>query len=582
MSEHARFRTLYAGQKPGLPSGQNSVAPERPADLEVERSSGPPLCILGSGGPAREFAMLDSPWAPNALPVLLGAGMGHALARLLESHDGPVALVDKEVDLLQAADLGDVLAHPRLTHIAQPEAEAALAALSHWQMEHGGKPMHPVVHPFYQRLDRAYYGYVREHVVASAGYDFWGKARAPRFQGPPRLLLITSRYFLVGEVVDACRRQGIEHCLLTLVDDEMASRDFVAELLRLAVEFQPDAVLTLNHLGVDREGVLTDLLARLELPLASWFVDNPHLVLHLYAGLKSPWVTLFTWDADNIPSLQAQGFAHVFHLPLGTDPSRFHPTRLHPDVLQGQPPAEWKAQVSFVGNSMIYKVAQRMKKGRFPRALLLNYHQVAAAFTQCAERSVRDFLRNFSPELATAYDALPDTEARLAYETLLTWEATRQYRTHCVEQLLPFHPLIVGDRAWNQALRNATHTWRWHDALSYYTELPRFYGLSTINFNTTSMQMKGAVNQRVFDVPAAGAFVLTDWHEQMDELFEPGTEMISYRNPLEIYDLVHYYLNHATERQRIVDAGRKRVLAEHTWDHRLLRLLATMKNIYGH
>ncbi len=554
-------------------------------DLEVDRPGGSPLRVLGPGGAERERAVLEPLAKERAegravLPVLLGAGMGHALAELLARAGDPltpaVALLDKESDLLEAA--GIATGDPRLFFVSDPDPDAALAALSHWQSAHGGLPFLPLIHPLHQRLDRPYYGQLREKLEASRRYDFWGKARQPRFRtDKPRLLLITSRYFLVGEVAGACRRLGLEHRLLTLENDEMASRDFVSALLRAVVEFRPDAVLTLNHLGVDREGLLTDLLARLELPLASWFVDNPHLVLHLYEGLSSPWLAIFTWDLDNIASLKEQGFEHVFHLPLGTDPDRFRP---------GAPrgPAAWKAEVSFVGNSMVYKVAQRMQRGHFPRVLLRGYRDVAAAFAASAERSVQRFLRGY-PELAAAYDALPDAEARLAYETLLTWESTRQYRTDCVRRLFDVRPavtpLIVGDTGWNIAFRREKRPWRWHDALSYYDDLPRFYPLSEINFNTTSMQMKGAVNQRVFDVPAAGAFVLTDRRDQMDELFEPDKELVSYGDLDEIPELVRHYLDHPAERQRVVEAGRRRVLACHTWDARLRTLLARMKEVFG-
>lgn len=554
-------------------------------DLEVDRPGASALRVLGPGGPAREQAVLEpldreSAQGRGVLPVLLGAGMGHALTLLLEkaaAGDFPaVALVDKHTDLLEAAGvMPHGLNHPRLLHIADSDSEAVLAALSHWQSLHHGLPFLPLAHPFYQRLDRPFYGLLREKLHASLSFDFWGKARQPRFRSAePRLLLITSRYFLVGEVAGACKRQGIPHRLLTLEDDEMASRDFVATLLREVVEFKPDAVLTLNHLGVDREGLLTALLAKLELPLASWFVDNPHLVLHLYEGLASPWLAIFTWDRDNIPSLRAQGFEHVFHLPLGTDPDRFRP-----DALPA--PDSWRARISFVGNSMVHKVSQRKDRGHFPPALLRNYPQVAAAFSASPERSVQDFILACSAELATAYNNLPDLEAKLAYETMLTWESTRQYRADCVSRLLDFQPLIVGDDGWKTAFAAETRPWRWHNALSYYDDLPRFYPLSDINFNSTSMQMKGAVNQRVFDVPAAGAFVLTDWREQMDELFEPGREIVSYHHPDEVPDLVHHYLAHPADRRRIVQAGRKRVLDCHTWDKRLLSLLATMKQVFG-
>ena len=536
------------------------------------------LRMLGTGGAAREHALLQEDMPQNCLPVLLGAGMGFALRRLLTVHAGPVAVVDKEADILSRTGLRDTLSPEeaaRIYWLHDEEPAAVLHSLTQWQAQHDGLPLRPVSHPFYLRLDRAYYATVRQQLEASSRFDFWSKARQPRFTGgSPRLLLITSQYFLMGELAEACQRLQIPHLFLHLPSDSVASTEFVEQLLKAVVEFHPDCVLTLNHLGVDREGVLMDLLERLQLPLASWFVDNPHLILHLYHKLISPWTAIFTWDADNITSLRRMGFPHVFHLPLGTDPLRFAPER-------AQKMPQWRAQISFVGNSMIYKVGARLRAGRFPRALLLPFRQVAAAFDASEERSVAAFLQQRFPHLHEVYASLPDNERKLAFETAVTWEATRQYRTHCVEQLLPFTPLIVGDPGWRIVFRHAFPSPRLHGELSYYTDLPGFYPLSDINFNCTSKQMKGAVNQRIFDVPAAGGFVLTDWRDQMDSLFEPQREIIFYREAAEIPDLVRYYLQHPEARMRIVRAARRRVLAEHTWEHRLRRLLDRMRQTYG-
>lgn len=576
-----------------MPAGIRIITDEAgtPVDIEVPRPDAPPLRMLGHGGSAREEAVLvPLEQAGRALPVLLGLGMGHALRALLARHDGPVAVVDKERALVELVrpGLAALLEDPRVLFVqGEPGAqgaERALKELSRWQEAQGGMPLLALPHPFHMRFDRAWYGALRERLEASRKFDFWGKARQPRFRDDvPRLLLITSRYFLVGEVAAACERIGVKQRTLTLENDEISSEDFVKSLLREALEFRPDAVLTLNHLGVDREGVLTELLEKLELPLVSWFVDNPHLVLHLYRGLSSPWLAIFTWDHDNIASLREQGFTHVFHLPLGTDPTRFRP--------EVKPLNGLRAPVAFVGNSMVYKVAKRMEKGHLPAALLRNYREVAAAFTRSSERSVRDFILSRSPELAAAYDGLPDTEARLAYETMLTWESTRQYRASCVQALFDIAPgteqgkgvtpLIIGDDGWKINLRHERRPWRWHPPLAYYDELPRLYPACDINFNCTSMQMKGAVNQRVFDVPAAGAFVLTDWREQMDELFEPGKEIICYREPGEVPELARWWLAHPDARRKVVAAGRKRVLACHTWEARLRTMLETLKQVFG-
>lgn len=552
----------------------------RPVDV-IACVAGRRFAMLAPGGPEREKASVEG-IAPEqwreSLPVLLGAGMGHALHLLLEKSDGPIAVVEKEESLQRItgvlAGLPEAL-RQRVLLVSAVCLQDALKELTHWQMRHGGKRLLPVALPFYLRLDRAYYGGLRDKLVASAHCDFWGRVVQPRFRSAkPRVLLLTSKYFLMGELEGACRKLGLEHKLLTLAGDSLAHTDFVQRLLEAVLAFKPDCCITLNHMGVDVEGVLMDLLARLELPLASWFVDNPHLIIHLYSRCLSPWTALFTWDADNLESLRRAGFEHVFYLPLGTDPQRFAPQRA------ASVPEAWKADVSFVGNSMLYKVGGRLKNGRFPRGLLLPFRAVSRAFVDSEQRSVSDFLRESFPEVFAQYAALPDNEARLAYETAVTWQATRLYRNGCVRRLLPFTPLIVGDSGWKIEFRHEAAQPRYLDALSYYSQLPLFYAHSAINFNCTSKQMKGAVNQRVFDVPAAGGFVLTDWRPQMEQLFEPH-EMACYREPQEIPDLTRHYLSHPDQRRRLTAAARKRVLSCHTWEHRLQEMLEHMRQVYG-
>lgn len=169
---------------------------------------------------------------------------------------------------------------------------------------------------------------------------------------------------------------------------------------------------------------------------------------------------------------------------------------------------------------------------------------------------------------------------RLAYETYITWLATCLYRRECIARTLPYNPLIVGDKGWTELYKNFSG-WRYHRELGYYDDLPAFYPASEINFNCTSRQMKGAVNQRVFDVPCCGAFLLTDRREGIEELFEPGTEVVCYETMDQIPELIERYLADPAARQRVAEAARTRILREHTYDHRMVRLMEFMQQAFG-
>ena len=525
----------------------------------------------GKRGAENELRRVAEIPVSGVLPVFLGVGLGVGLADVLAKIEGPVAVVDAETSIGELTGVPEKwLGEPRVFWISEADPEAALNQLTRWQLRHGGLPFAPLRDPFYARLRPELYRELADRLEISLKVDFWSRARYPKFRSTiPRVLLLTSSYFLMGELEAAFARLGYETSLVQLPSQEVGSQEFVESILSEILAFRPDFVLTINHLGVDKEGVLTGLLARMELPLASWFVDNPHLILYVYENLASDWVTLFTWDADNIESLKAQGFSRVHYLPLATDPYRFAYT----------PNATPVREVAFVGNSMVYKVRAKLRRYDFPALLLDDLESIGRNFMASGSLSVARFLEEEGPQYLAAFKNLPDVDTRLAFETLITWQATLLYRLQRVRELLPFKPLIVGDPGWHEILPEGG--WIYHRELNYYADLPAFYPATRINFNCTSQQMKGAVNQRVFDVPVCGGFLLTDHRRQMESLFEPGREIVCYQEPDEIPDLVRHYLRHDGERARITAAARSRILAQHTYDLRLKSLVRTMRAIYG-
>ncbi|MDR1946427.1 MAG: glycosyltransferase [Desulfovibrio sp.] len=571
----------------GAPAGEDAPG------ITVFRD-GRKTSVPGPGGIARELAFLPSPDAfpgpgreEERLPVLIGSGSGAALEEIvarLEAAFGPyftMAVADKEYDVMERSRVRERFArYTGIVWIGEADAAASINALTRLQTEKDGRAFYPLLNPLYLRLDRSYYARIHEACATGARVDFWRNARPTRFASPEtRILLLTSKYFLMGEILSACERIGVPHRFLQVPEGEFGKNEFVEQFLAAVLEFRPDFVFTINHLGVDREGVLTDLLEKLRLPLASWFVDNPHLILYLFDRLANPWTTLFTWDEDNLPTLRELGFEHVYYMPLGTDLQRFHPPQAgRPRPIGDLSPA-WDGKLSFVGNSMVHKVLRRNQRADFSGPLLDAFHEVAAGFARSDERSVRAFIERAHGALVPCFEALPDIARRLDYETSVTWEATRVYRLSCIRAILPFSPLIAGDNGWFAQIPEGQ--WHYHHELGYYADLPHFYPLAEINFNSTSKQMKGAVNQRVFDVPATGSFLLTDYREQVEKLFEPGREIICYRSPEEAGALAGEYLARPDARRKVAEAARRRILHEHSYDHRLRALMDTMRKLYG-
>jgi spore maturation protein CgeB len=148
----------------------------------------------------------------------------------------------------------------------------------------------------------------------------------------------------------------------------------------------------------------------------------------------------------------------------------------------------------------------------------------------------------------------------------------------CVRKLAGFRNRIHGDEGWTQLLGNGYQV---HPRLGYYSEAPRFYNACRINLNATNLQMGSSVNQRVFDVPACGAFILTDYQDSLPGLFEPEQECVFYSEPEEIPDLIRFYLKNPSVARAVTLKARSRVLEEHTYAHRLARIIAHMRQRYG-
>ncbi len=81
-----------------------------------------------------------------------------------------------------------------------------------------------------------------------------------------------------------------------------------------------------------------------------------------------------------------------------------------------------------------------------------------------------------------------------------------------------------------------------------------------------------ASNLRLFEATGVGTCLLTDWKENIGQLFEPDTEVVTYRDAAECIEKVRYLLAHDSERRAIAAAGQRRTLRDHTFKQRAAQL----------
>lgn len=341
--------------------------------------------------------------------------------------------------------------------------------------------------------------------------------------------------------------------------------EFLKELFETVALFRPDFILTINHAGLDEEGQVLEWLRKCGVPLASWFVDKHDMFLRRKVD-PNALLGVFTWDPDGVEAIRCQGTPSVEYLPLATDPEIFFPS---PDD------CGHRYDVAFVGSSWNGKIADNIQAGRYPDFLLESYRSLASLLETSPHLSpVALIARNAAQLLVRLEQEDPRTQGM--FIRLLQLEATRLRRLRCVECLLPYAPAIVGDIAWKDSLIRHELPFSWYERIHYEKDLSSFFQQVAVNFNTTSLQSGNANNQRVFDVPSCGGFLLTDRTASLEDLFEPDVEVACYETVEDIAGQVEQWLEDESGRNAIVQAARKRVLAEHTYEHRLLRLMQTM------
>jgi spore maturation protein CgeB len=108
----------------------------------------------------------------------------------------------------------------------------------------------------------------------------------------------------------------------------------------------------------------------------------------------------------------------------------------------------------------------------------------------------------------------------------------------------------------------------------------------SLNFGDSGVVMRGLVpgrsrqiKARIFEVPGAGGFLMTENANDLDRFYEIGKEVVVYEGLSDLVDKITYFLGHPEERDKIAMAGHARTRNEHTYESRFRNLLEIASRI---
>jgi spore maturation protein CgeB len=81
-----------------------------------------------------------------------------------------------------------------------------------------------------------------------------------------------------------------------------------------------------------------------------------------------------------------------------------------------------------------------------------------------------------------------------------------------------------------------------------------------------------AANMRMFEVTGVGTLLFTDYKKNLNSIFEPGNEIITYKTIDECISKLKWALNNPESCKNIAEAGQKRTLKDHTIENRVNQL----------
>ncbi len=104
-------------------------------------------------------------------------------------------------------------------------------------------------------------------------------------------------------------------------------------------------------------------------------------------------------------------------------------------------------------------------------------------------------------------------------------------------------------------------------------EMAKLFSCAKICMNANVEPVINGLNMKNLEIPVSGGFQISDHPKDIDDFFKVGEEIIVYNNEDEIPGLVRFYLDNKDARNKIIEAGRKRILAEHTLSNRIREIL---------
>jgi spore maturation protein CgeB len=113
-------------------------------------------------------------------------------------------------------------------------------------------------------------------------------------------------------------------------------------------------------------------------------------------------------------------------------------------------------------------------------------------------------------------------------------------------------------------------------------DMYKILGESNITINRHTNAANGDVgNMRMFEATGMGACILNDSGDNMQDIFEEDSEIVTYSSDEECIEKLTYLLNHPEKARETGEAGQKRTLKDHSLQERCEAISLTIQALFN-
>lgn len=525
---------------PSAPDAAGSPRPQRP---RLPDWDGSPVSLPSDAAAWQEIAPAPAAGAPV---LLLGLGPDAEAAPLAAAgpQDGPFLWLEapEMLDWRQARRLPPpdaARAHP-----VSAEAAAALAPRCRILFYQTGMRLFPRFWgPLLGRLDAA-----RLHAAGRS---------TPAPSDVPALILPGDAHTLLHQ--ELCAAAAALRLPTVPWPARVGQPQQIPALLRRLADLPgsvPPLFLSVNLRGLDAQGRIAHACRALGIRLAIWFVDMPW---HVLSGLRLPWwreFPLFVTDASFLEPLRDAGARQADLLPLAAARHMW----LAPSAAPPSLPPIFVGRASFPDHARFFAAAHPGKDDLALAERLL----AQARDAQAPLPHIHWWQRRLH---AQGWPGMAIREAGAGADA-----CSRRRRADWLAVAVRAGFVLCGDAAWAELLPGAAVL----PPVDYYGSLPALYARSEAVLNVTSLLLPHSLNQRHFDVWAAGGILLSDPTPGLGLFPAELVRPIRLESPDELPARLAALRRCPDERAALSAAWRRELHARHTYGHRLQTLLQTV------